>query len=162
MTQVYDAAMIREKLETNDKWLARGIVAIYAKQTADEKLSKLTKHSNGVGFNGRDAEFLSSLASQIMTWEGTPKAERKWRQPLSEKQVNAARRKMLKYAGQLARIAEENNRVEDEVVECDPVQADLEAEAYDEMRAEAEAEDRAERVAIMGVEREGWNDELSW
>ena len=146
-TQVYDAAAIREKLQTNDKWLVRGILAIYARQTADEKQSEQTSHHNGVGFNGTDANILSSFAKQILAWEATPEAERRYPTPLSPKQIALARRKMLKYAGQLAKIAEENNA--DQQDYDPPVVSQAEAE----IRAEAEAEDRAEREAIMAVER---------
>jgi hypothetical protein len=152
MTKVYDAATIREKLVSNDKWLVRGILAVYARQTADEKSAQMTKHHNGVGFNGRDAVILSSFAKQILSWQATENP--RYNQPLSPKQFALARRAMPKYAGQLARIAEENNPVEDEVWENDPVQAELEAEA------------EAERAAIMDVERcselEAYDGELTW
>ena len=85
---------IRKNLETDDRWLYRGILAIYAKQTEDEQASNSTEHSNGMGFNGMDADFMSSVAQQVqhLGW-------------LSPKQREIARKKMLKYSGQLARIA---------------------------------------------------------
>jgi hypothetical protein len=151
MTKVYDATEIRNKLITNDKWLIRGILAVYARQTADEKSSLTTKHHNGVGFNGRDAAILSSFAKQILSWEATE--DPRYPQPLSPKQFGYARRAMLKYAGQLARIAEENNPVEDDMVQ-------------DEFEAEGQAEMEAERAAIMAVERmselEKYEGELTW
>ena len=85
---------IRAKLEVSDAWLYRGLSAIYARQTADEQDTNTTNHENGVGFNGVDAEFLSSLAVQVNTVNY-----------LTPKQIGHARTKMLKYAGQLARIA---------------------------------------------------------
>lgn len=85
---------IRKNMAENDKWLYRGLSAIYARQTADEQETHSTNHENGMGFNGVDAEFLSSLAQQVETigW-------------LTPKQREHARKKMNKYAGQLARIA---------------------------------------------------------
>ena len=79
----------------NDDWLVRGIVAIYHKQTADEQNSESTIENNGVGFNGCDAEFLSSLAKQAI--------ERNF--ALSQRQIEYGRKKMMKYVGQLTRIA---------------------------------------------------------
>jgi hypothetical protein len=152
MTKVYDAATIREKLVSNDKWLVRGILAIYARQTTDEQQAEQTSHHNGVGFNGTDANILSSFAKQILSWQATENP--RYPSPLSPKQLDLARRKMPKYAGQLARIAEENNADQQDYAPTVISQAEA------EMRAEAEAEDRAERAAIMAV---GRNDgELTW
>lgn len=87
---------VKAKLRTSDAWLLRGIKAIYAYQTADEQASEETKHHNGVGFNGADANFLTSLAKQVENGR-----------TLSPKQIAAARRAMPKYAAQLVRIAQE-------------------------------------------------------
>ena len=91
-----DKEAIKAKIEVDDKWLFRGILAIYEKQTMDEKNSKVTCHENGVGFNGTDAEILSSFAEGIKKYGS-----------LTQKQIPIARKKMIKYAGQLARIAKE-------------------------------------------------------
>jgi hypothetical protein len=97
-----DAAIIREKLETSDKWLFRAVVAIYERQTADEQAAEETRENNGIGFSGVDAAILSSFAKQIMEWN---RGESTYRTPLSERQTTLARKKMKKYAGQLSRIA---------------------------------------------------------
>lgn len=85
---------VRFRMETDNRWLFRGLVAIYNKQTADEKSEAITRHENGVGFGGVDANILSSFARQYL--------ERGF---LTPKQVHICRTKMLKYAGQLAKIA---------------------------------------------------------
>ena len=90
----WKAEEIRFKLETDNVWLFRGLKAIYALQTDDEKASEVTKHENSVGFNGVDANILSSFAKQLLA-EG-------W---LSRRQIDMTRKKMLKYAKQLANIA---------------------------------------------------------
>jgi hypothetical protein len=87
--------LVREYL-ASDKWMLRGLLAIYARQTADEKAAQTTRYDNDIGFNGLDAPILSSFAQQYQ--------QRGW---LSEKQLVIARGKMEKYAGQLARIARE-------------------------------------------------------
>jgi len=89
-----EADIIRNMLQTNDRWLLRGIVAIWMRQTSREQVFQCTTELNGVGFNSVDAPFLSSLALQLQE-HGS----------LSPKQKEWARKKMLKYAGQLARIA---------------------------------------------------------
>src|SRR5580765_2812852 len=81
--KVYTTDEIKAKLQTSDKWLIRGLLAIYAKQTADERASENTTHQNGVGFNGTDANILSSFAKQVLAWEATPVAERRYPTPLS-------------------------------------------------------------------------------
>ncbi len=86
--------IVRDKLATDNEWLVRGMMAIYARQTADEQRAEDTKYLNGVGFNSADSTILTSFAKQ---WTA-----RRW---LSDKQMGIAKRKMAKYAGQLARIA---------------------------------------------------------
>ena len=86
--------LIKEKLETDDKWLSRGLLAIYERQTADEKSSEATKHHNGIGFNKVDAGFLTSLAESLKKY-GT----------LTPKQILYCRKKLVKYCGQLEKIA---------------------------------------------------------
>lgn len=85
---------IKVKLATDDKWLYRGLLAIYACQTSEEQATEATLESNGVGFNGADAGILSSFAEQLKV------------KPLTEKQRIIARNKMIKYAGQLKQIAD--------------------------------------------------------
>ena len=86
---------IRTKLATDDLWVYRGIVAIYHCQTTDEKSTQSTSIDNGMGFNGVDAPFGSSLAVQYLE-----------RGSLSTKQTACARKMIRKYAGQLIRIAQ--------------------------------------------------------
>ena len=87
-------AFIREMLGTSEAWALKGLVRIYANQTADEQSSMDTKHDNGVGFTGADAHFLSSLAQQYERC-GT----------LFPKQMKYLLKKMPKYARQLERIS---------------------------------------------------------
>lgn len=90
----YTKEQIKTMLATNDKAVARGVLAIYAYQTAVEQASESTQQDNGVGFNGADAKILSSFAKQL---------QRGWN--LSAKQLYIARQRMMKYAGQLTKIA---------------------------------------------------------
>lgn len=85
---------IRFNMETNDKWLFRGLLAIYARQTEDERSSEITKHDNAVGFNGVDSNFLSRAAVFYKSNGFRTKVHKE-----------AVRKAMLKYSGQLAKIA---------------------------------------------------------
>lgn len=91
---IYTKDFIKEKILTNDLWLARGVVAIYKRQTSQEQNVGKTIDNNGVGFNGVDSEILTSFAEFFLK-----------RGFLSPKQIHIARKKMVKYCGQLAKIA---------------------------------------------------------
>jgi len=91
---------IKIKLITDVKWLYRGILAIYEMQTLEEQSVENTIESNGVGFNGSDANLLSSFAKQLLQ-----------RGELSEKQRILARSKMVKYSSQLLKIAKSKEEI---------------------------------------------------
>lgn len=70
--------------------LETALLTVYGFQTEDEKNAEVTSHSNGMGFNGRDAGFGSSLAKQILAG--------RW---LSRVQLKALRRMLPRYWRQL-------------------------------------------------------------
>jgi len=111
----YSKDQILNMIDNRDDAVYRGLVAIYERQTADEQSTESTNHLNGVGFNGRDARFGSSLAKQIIGWNNTPPARRTYRYPLSRTQLEKGRNLLRKYAGQLARIANEKAQPADDV-----------------------------------------------
>jgi len=90
----WNAATIKERLIVSDKWVTRGVITIFEYQTAAEQNSHTTCEDNGVGFNGVDAELLSSYA-EFASKNGY----------LTKGQMVYARKKLLKYSGQLAKIA---------------------------------------------------------
>jgi hypothetical protein len=92
--KVWTKEEVKHLLQTSSKMVHRSIVKIFEKQTEDEKRAETTSHHNGVGFNGVDAELLSSYAKQILAGR-----------TLTEKQMHYARKKIVKYAGQLTKIA---------------------------------------------------------
>jgi len=94
--------MIRSNMNESSLWLARGIVAIFMKQTEDEQRSEDTKYHNSVGFGATDAKILTSFAKQCQNWLN---GKSKFDQPLSSNQSVIAKRLMKKYAGQLLKIA---------------------------------------------------------
>jgi hypothetical protein len=90
----HSAASIRDLLLKSDKAVERALVAIYARQTADEKQSHVTKHTNNVGFNKPDSNYCTYLAKWCLKGKS-----------LSGKHLQQGRARVLKYAGQLAAIA---------------------------------------------------------
>lgn len=94
-------AEIIELLKTNDKAVARALVALNERQTATEQSAESTINDNGVGFTPADARMGTSMA-QFYTRYGR----------LSEKQLAYWRKpnrrgvpRICKYAGQLLEIA---------------------------------------------------------
>jgi hypothetical protein len=89
--KVWNKEAIVELLMTNDRAVVRAIKVLYARQTADEQRAEQTKHVNGVGFNGPDAAFLSSIA----------KALPRYNDRMTPKQIAKARKMLPKYHRQL-------------------------------------------------------------
>lgn len=73
------------------------LVKMYERQTADEQQIGTTKHYNNIGFNGRDAYFLSDVARRSMQYAG-----------LTKGQTSSVAKSLIKYAGQLESIAKES------------------------------------------------------
>lgn len=90
----YTPEEIRVKLLSSDLWLYRALKRLYTYQTDPEKNSGLTKERNDVGFNAVDSASLTKYAKALN--------DRGW---LAIDQHRHARKLMVKYAGQLARIA---------------------------------------------------------
>lgn len=84
-------------LLTNDRAVARALVVLYNRQTADEQVSEDTRHLNGIGFTGADGGVGTSMAKFFLA-RGylTPKQLAYWRKPNKR---GVAR--ICKYAGQL-------------------------------------------------------------
>lgn len=92
--RVWTEEEIKDLVQTNDKVLYGALRNLYACQTADEQEAGETKVYNGVGFNGVDAHFLSSVA-EFLNRTGF----------LTEKQKIITRKKLVKYNKQLTRLA---------------------------------------------------------
>ncbi len=85
---------IKQLLLSNKNALYRGLITIYMMQTQEEKNKLGTIINNGVGFGSFDSEFLSSIAEKILR-----------KQKLSNKETILVQAKMMKYAGQLAKLS---------------------------------------------------------
>jgi len=82
---------IYDRIENDDGYAIASLLHVYSFQLEDEKADQYTKYKNGQGFNGTDAGFMSSLASQY-TKKGF----------LSDRQINAMKRNLKKYWNQIA------------------------------------------------------------
>lgn len=81
-------------IQNDDRVLYGALRKLYGMQTSTEQSTQETHERNGVGFNGVDAKFLSSVAEFLIQNEF-----------LTAKQKEITRRKLMKYAGQLTRLA---------------------------------------------------------
>lgn len=94
---------IRNLLATNDKAVARALLALNARQTADEQAIEHTRHHNGRGFRPCHARMGTSMA-KFYERNGylSPKQVAYWR-----KLDRTGTMRIGIYAAQLLRVAEE-------------------------------------------------------
>jgi len=90
--------VIKAKLENEDEFLKRCVIVLFGYQEADEKAAKHTMHENGMGFNKADGNYLSDMALVYKNCYDLSDPS------VATEQLPEVRRRMLKYAGQLARV----------------------------------------------------------
>jgi hypothetical protein len=95
-------AEIINLLRTNDKAIARALVVLNERQTADEQATENTKYANGRGFRPCHARMGTSMA-QFYSRNGylSPKQVAYWRKPMKDGKM-----RLEIYAGQLLEIAQ--------------------------------------------------------
>ena len=81
---------ILSSLATNERAVAKALVLLYRRQTADEQEAQTTCHVNGRGFNAADASLLTLYAERVLRGER-----------LSFERLHEARNRLRKYVGQL-------------------------------------------------------------
>lgn len=81
---------LKNQIARDNNQAVKALLTIYRNQTYEEQTVQETIEDNGIGFNGTDAEFCSSLAENYLTFHR-----------LSDKQYSSLRKVMQKYAGQL-------------------------------------------------------------
>ncbi len=94
-TTAWTPAAIAALLDRNDLAVERAVLAIYRRQTSDERESASTRHDNGVGFSAVHAGLGSYYARWILSGRR-----------LDGRHLEKARRMMHRYVGQLAEIAQ--------------------------------------------------------
>lgn len=102
----------QQKLATERAWVERAILALYERQTSHEQASRTTHEKNGRGFSQAHADFMTSLAKQLLN----PGHH------LSPKQLSAARKILVHYVRQLVAIADEKaQKVQQPVAEPEEI-----------------------------------------
>jgi hypothetical protein len=96
--KVWTKAEILDKIENNQQWLERAILAIYARQTADEQNLAETRYFNQVGFSAADARYFTYVAGWLKSGRS-----------LSGHYVEKSRKRIKKYWRQLVEIANSRN-----------------------------------------------------
>ena len=91
--QTFSPDMFSKAIQ-DDSAAIGALMAIYAFQTQDEKEVRSTKYQNGVGFNGTDSTFCSSLCQQYRS-----------KGRLTEKQLAAVKKLLPKYWKQVPEIS---------------------------------------------------------
>jgi hypothetical protein len=118
--KVWTKDEIVRNLKNNDDWIIAALLAIYERQTNDEKRDYATKYDNDIGFNCADAPKMTSFAEQVRRWKNSRGYNGKYAFPLSDKQLYVARKRLLKYAGQLTELANKREAQKAEKVQLQP------------------------------------------
>ena len=94
---------IKDLLLTNDVAVARALVALNARQTADERVTEATRHLNGRGFRPCHARMGTSMAQfYLRTGRLSEKQIAYWRKPMKDGKC-----RIEIYARQLLEVAAE-------------------------------------------------------
>ena len=102
ITKKATTLFVKTQLGSNKTWATKALVRIFTEnQTADEQVSEITRHDNGIGFSGADGEILSSFAKQ--------KIKKGF---LSPKQMAIVFKKMPKYHKQVISMSDETKLME--------------------------------------------------
>lgn len=115
-TAPYTADTIRALLAADPRAVERAILALYARQTADEQETEATRHDNGAGFNAADARRLSFIATRLQggmhlrtdtCQRYLPRVAKYARQLADIANANAARKAALQASAESARAEQE-------------------------------------------------------
>ena len=88
---------IRELLSTDEKWIEKAIILLYSYQIESEKEEGITVEQNGKGFNYKESLVLSVYAEYLIKGN-----------TLTEYQLELAKEKLPKYAGQILKYIQSN------------------------------------------------------
>ena len=58
---------IQEKLSTDIRWIERGVIVLFGRQTDDEQRSSSTVYQNGMGFTGSDSRYLTYISNYLLS-----------------------------------------------------------------------------------------------
>jgi hypothetical protein len=63
---VYTKEFIQEKLSNDLRWIERGVLVLFNRQTEDEKSQQVTRWDNGRGFNSSDSRYLTYISKYLI------------------------------------------------------------------------------------------------
>ena len=98
--------LVIERMVEDGSFVVSMLLELYFRQTETERVSGQAAAENGQGFGRMDAAILSSFAEQCLAWGAVPPAKRKYKAPLSAKQVLICRNRLSKYSRQIWDIME--------------------------------------------------------
>lgn len=93
-------AFYREQMTKNEAAAVKGLLHVYANQTANEQDTKSTNLYNGVGFTGADARSCS-IAANIITYGNRMGYISEKQRALLDRKMPMVRKAMPKYARQI-------------------------------------------------------------
>jgi len=133
--KIWDKDEVLALIERSNEATGRALWCLYERQTDDEQASNTTRDNNGVGFNGRDAEFLSSIAKRLPNYGFK----------LTERQLPHVRRKLRKYTRQLLEVIEAKGGK----VNYKPRKSAAVIQPTVESKSEAISDDRSEQYGMF-------------
>lgn len=95
--KVHTKDSVQELIRRSDRALYAGVRAIHARQTADEQVGHLTRHTNKVGWSKFDAPWMTDMIVKLDRYGS-----------LLDRPKAITRNKLLRYHRQLVEIANEN------------------------------------------------------
>lgn len=95
MTTTYTKEVIMTNLSSNPRWIERGLIVLYERQTRDEQESHSTNVFNKIGFNKPDSSYLSYCAKWVLSGR-----------PLSGRHLEKCGQKLPKYWKQIKTLIE--------------------------------------------------------
>jgi hypothetical protein len=114
MARTQDAVreLISERMREDRAFTLSMLMEMSMRQTAEESSAGQASAENGVGWGKVDAPLMTSFVQQVLQWGGTPPAKRRYKSPLSEKQLTIVRNRLAKYSRQIWNIMEGHDRGE--------------------------------------------------
>ena len=98
--------LVIERMHQDRCFTISMLMEIHMRQTETERASGQAAAENGVGWGKVDAPILTSFVQQVLEWGGTPPGKRRYKSPLSEKQLTIVHNRLAKYYRQIWDIME--------------------------------------------------------
>ncbi len=90
-TPAWTLDRITELLRGNPEAVYRAVLAVYSRQTSEEKTSGLALAANGVGFSANDSHYLTKVAKRLQAGQAIPAVEF----PFVQERIMRYRRQLL-------------------------------------------------------------------